>query len=121
MKQLEDCIEKKYVISFMLGQGLPKTDCELVAAGKIWKNQHLASMRKQSPPLVYWKKLREEFYALIDDLHAILSSSPLENDVVLIDGSEDDMIIDLTINFPKNMSPLKKQKEWQSAEQYIQG
>ena len=30
MKKLEDCIKKKHVISFLLGQGLPSTNHELV-------------------------------------------------------------------------------------------
>ena len=44
---------------------------------------------------------------MIEDFHGLLSGSPLENHVIEIEDTEDSMIIDLTINFPKNMIPLK--------------
>ena len=47
----------------------------------------------------------------MEDLHGLLSGTPLENHVIEIEDTEDSMIIDLTINFPANMTPLKKQEK----------
>ena len=62
------------------------------------------------------KKLREEFVVLVEDLHGLLSGTPPENHVIEIKDTKESRIIDLTINFPANMTPLKKQEKKDSKE-----
>ena len=62
------------------------------------------------------KKLHEEFVALVEDLHGLLSGTPSKNEVIEIKDTEETRIIDLTINFPANMTPQKKQEKKDSKE-----
>ena len=56
-------------------------------------------------------KLRDEFVVLLEDLHSLLPGTPSINELVVIPDKEDMEVIDLTINFPENMTPVKKKKE----------
>ena len=46
----------------------------------------------------------------------MLSGTPSENHVIEIKDTEESRIIDLTINFPANMTPQKKQEKKDSKE-----
>ena len=61
-------------------------------------------------------KLHDEFVVLVQDLHSLLSGTPSVDNVILIPEKEDMKIIDLTIKFPVNMTPVKKKEHNQSNE-----
>ena len=56
-------------------------------------------------------KLQEEFFVLVEFLAGLHSGAPSDSQVIEIKETENDNFIDLTINFPQNMTPQKRKEK----------
>jgi hypothetical protein len=66
---------------------------------------------KESSTTALLPRLRQEFVLLIEDLATLRSGTTKENEVIEILETDKDNVVDLTIEFPKNITPLKSKEK----------